>query len=361
MTRGRGLLPSGGARVARGAALALAVALAVVLAVVLAGCGSQSVTTLDPGAGIEVGILLMTGSPGLAGWPLGDAVRVSVVQRGRVVDGAEVRLGGVPLIDRGAFFEPDPPPALSPESLLAIDVSIPGFARRDTARVPFPARLGSPRAESDLSGCADVAVEWSAFPEADGAWVVFASGSRITARGVRDVVSPSAIVTPPAAGDPTDSSRIGVLALTSPIEAFRPDAPLPDTIPAGAHVLSWTDFRAVQLLAADSGAPVLPDTLTVAWVAGIPPSIAWSPDTAHVERLIVAAQFFAEGNLRWEIAAPPPGLLPPVSFGELPAGAHACFPNDGVPAPLTPGVEYLIEVAGRHRVGRGRGVPVALR
>lgn len=340
-------------RVARARAAAAAILTA---AVTGGGCGDSDVDGLGALDRFDVGILVVDESGGRAGWPDGDVARVSLARDGTPVHGAIVTVNGAALADRGDYYEPPTPLDLEPLDTLAFAVRLPGFTRRDTVFVTEPPRILGPPENADLRGCGAIEVEWSRFAGASGAWVAIdGDAGEEAVFASRDPQASAAIVSVPHLD--ASGARVRVLALATPLDAFRPDAPPPALVPAGVHVLAWSAPRRVLL---DPGNPLEtfePESLSVRFEAGDTVRIAWTPDTVRVRRLTISTQFFAEGNLRWEIDSPG-GFLPPVAFGRVPDGARACVPLERAPAPMEPGVEYLIEAAGARHTGRGRGVPI---
>ncbi len=346
----------GRARGRRGAArrLGRCLARALVAAILVAGCASQSVEDLRPPP-FDVGILLLAGSPSLAGWPAGDALRVSVTRAGTPVAGAEAALDGAPLVPRGAYLEPAGPIVWTPDSLHVVTARVGASAWADTIRVPSTPVLFDPSAGADLRGCADLFVSWSAFDGAAGAWILIedSAGGRV-ARAARDPGATAAVAPLPALAP--GAARVGVLVLAAPLDSFPPDRALRETVPPGRHVLAWTDLAATLLDSANPLETDAPETLLVSFLPGDTARIVWSPDTVRAARVVVSRQVLAEGNLVWEIASDA-GMLPPIDYGTLPADGRKCVPPAGPPTPLEQGVEYVVEVIGRRHIGTGRGVP----
>ncbi|MFN0151981.1 MAG: hypothetical protein ACKVU1_14875 [bacterium] len=343
-------------RCTRDAARAFTIAAILAAPGFFAGCADSDVD--GPGASdrFDVGILVIAGNAGRAGWPDGDAIRVSVVHDGAPIGDAIVTANGATLTDRGDFYELPPPFELQPFESLAFAVRLPSFAQRDTLLVPERPRILGPLENADLTGCGSIEIEWSRFTGAGGAWVVVdGAGGETAAFGSRDAQGSLAIIPVPRLS--SNDASISVLALSAPVDSFRPDAPLRRVIPAGVHRLAWSTPRAVRLDPASPLETNTPDSLTTWFESGDSVRIAWSPDSVRVRRLSISTQFFAEGNLRWEIVSPE-GFLPPVTFARVPDGARACAPLARTPAPIEAGVEYLIELTGAGHTGRGRGVPL---
>jgi len=337
-------------------ARAYAAAAILAAAAIAAGCGDSEVDGPNASDPFHVGILVIAGSAGRPGWPDGDAVRVSVARDGAPVAGTIVTLDGGELVDRGDYYEPPSPLTLGAGDSLAFAVRLPGFTRRDTIAMPQRPRILGPPENADLLGCGAIEIEWSRFAGASGAWLAIDGATGETAVfAVRDAQASSAII--PAPRLASDDARVAVLALSTPIDPFRPDAPLPSLVPSGVHRLAWSAPRAVLLDPASPLETDAPESLAVWFESGDSVRVAWSPDSVRVRRLTISTQFFAEGNLRWEIDSEE-GFLPPVAFGRVPDGARACVPLGRTPAPIDAGVEYLIEVTGARHTGRGRGVPV---
>ncbi len=323
-------------------------------AILLSGCASQSVEEIRP-APFDVGILLLAGSPSLAGWPAGDALRVSVTRADAPVAGAEAALDGAPLASRGAYLEPSGPLDWAPDSQHVVTVRVGTSTWVDTLRVPSTPILFDPSAGANLRGCADLFVSWSAFDGAAGAWILIEdSGGGRVARAARDPDVTSAVTSLPALAP--GAALVGVLVLSAPLDSFPPDQALRETVPPGRHVLAWTELAATLLDSANPLETDTPDTLFVTFLPGDTARIAWSPDTVRAARVVVSRQVLAEGNLVWEIASDA-GMLPPIDYGTLPADGRACVPPTGAPTPLAQGVEYLVEVIGRRHIGTARGVP----
>ncbi len=80
--------------------------------------------------------------------------------------------------------------------------------------------------------------------------------------------------------------------------------------------------------------------LAVTVSGGLQPSFAWEPKCGMSWILIEATQRGTEGD-RWVIHSPTNIIMPPVTFGTLPAGVSQYNPAQ----PLTAGVEYRIALA----------------
>lgn len=318
----------------------------------LAACGDQDVS--GPAASeFEVGIVAMVEAPSVTDWPSGNVLRVSVTRNGASVGGAVVSAGQARMEERGDYYEPATPPDFAMDSLIAIEVRLPGFTRRDTLAAPTPSRIVAPMPGADLRGCSFFALEWRVLPDADSAWILVEGdgGATLTVAASQG----SATISAPTFAQP--AARVRVLSLER-ASAFRPDRAFPAIIPSGVHRLAWSAPIDINL---DPRSPLevaTPESLFVAFEVDDSVRIVWSPDTARVHRLTVSTQFYAEGNLRWQIVSDD-GFLPPVVFGALPAGSRACAPAGGVPGPIQPGVEYFVEVIGKRHSGSVRGIPLA--
>jgi hypothetical protein len=321
---------------------------------VLAACGDQEVSGPTPSE-FQVGIVAMVGAPSGIEWPSGDVLRVSVTRNGAPVEGAIVSAGEARMEERSDYYEPATAPDFGSDSLIAIEVRLPGFTYRDTLTAPTPALVLAPMSGADLRGCGFVAFEWRGSPDVDSAWVLIEGDSSATvavtgARGSATIAAPSFTQA---------SARVRVLSLERP-SAFPHDRAFPAIIPAGSHHLAWSEPIEILL---DPQSPLevaAPESLFVALEAqGDTVRILWAPDTVRVHRLTVSTQFFAEGNLRWQIVSDD-GFLSPVLFGSAPAGSRACAPA-GAPGPIQPGVEYFVEVIGKRHAGSTRDIPLAAR
>jgi hypothetical protein len=318
-------------------------------AILLIGCGGHSVDgprAADP----EVAILLIASSPGVPGWPVGDVLSVEVTHEGASAAGARVLLDGAEMRREGDTFLPEAPFVYEPASTLVVEALAPGFARRDTLLLPHRPEITAPAAGADRTRCASIAIEWTPIAVAAGGWIVLrAAGEPARATPFRDASASAAVV--PASSAGARQVELLVLCVSSGVDAWRPDRPLGRPPAPGVHTLWWSDPVEARIDASPFVETSSPDSLSVTITAEEAPAIAWSPDTVAVNRITVHTQFLTDENLIWEIVSEA-GLLPPIGFGALPAGARPCVPSRGEPPPLVPGAEYVIELEGRRHATR---------